>query len=62
MNPHGDISQGPVTNLEQAENVDFMIEHRNGTPNSENIFYCGAAMRTSEHIKLLAQIEDILAA
>jgi hypothetical protein len=58
----GDISQGPVMNLEQAENVDFMIEHRNGTPNSENIFYCGAAMRTSEHIKLLEQIEEILAA
>lgn len=40
----------------------FLIERRVGHPFSENRYFCGAPIRTTEHIRLLEEIERAIAA
>lgn len=39
----------------------FWIDRRANRRFSENVFYCGAPLRTDDHIRLLTQFEEILA-
>jgi len=43
--------------LDAVDNADFTIERRNGSPYSENRFFCSAPVRTAEHLALLERIE-----
>jgi len=45
-------------NHEAIENADFIIERRATADYSENIYFCSAPVTTSEHFKILTQIED----
>jgi hypothetical protein len=47
-------SANPLDGLEKA---DFLIERRAGAPFSANRFFCSAPMRTSDHIRVLEEIE-----
>jgi hypothetical protein len=58
----GDILPGVLLDIDQFDNVDFVLEHRNKTPNDECIFFSIAPMKTAEHIALLEKIEQDLIA
>jgi hypothetical protein len=54
----GDISQtnDPLLSVEESE---FLIERRQGSPYESNRYYCSAPMSTTDHIRVLEQIEAI---
>jgi len=49
----------PMT-LDMLDKVDFLIERRTNEPYSENKFFCSAPLSSSEHVKVLEQIEKVL--
>ncbi|SIO49400.1 hypothetical protein SAMN05443247_06439 [Bradyrhizobium erythrophlei] len=54
----GDFTMAQVITIEAIENADFIIERRAAADYSENIYFSSAPATTSEHLKILAQIED----
>lgn len=48
-----------VDQITQAENADFLIERRAGSPYEANRYYCSAPLRSREHVQLLERIEAI---
>lgn len=55
---HGDIEQ---TNdpLEMVERADFLIERRKGATYAENRFFCSAPLSTTDHVRVLEEIEAV---
>jgi hypothetical protein len=43
--------------LHVMERADFVIERRQGSPYEANRYFCSAPMRTSDHIRVLEEIE-----
>jgi hypothetical protein len=57
----GDVPQlQSISTTEEIENSDFLIERRSGEPYSRNRYFCSAPMKTSDHVKLLQEIEKEL--
>jgi hypothetical protein len=56
----GEFTIQQAITIEAIENADFIIERRTTADYSENIYFCSAPMTTSEHLKILTQIEDEL--
>jgi hypothetical protein len=50
----------PTLALDISENVDFALERRAGHPYSENRYFCTAPLSTTEHIKIMEELEASL--
>ncbi len=58
---YGDVAQFFMpTSLEAIESADFLIERRTSEPYAENRYFSSAPVETSEHIRILEQIEEAL--
>jgi hypothetical protein len=58
---YGDVNVQPILSIDSIEKSDFVLERRTGEPYSKNRFYSSAPVSTSEHVRILNLIEQVLA-
>lgn len=54
---YGESTPPSLQSLDEIKNADFLIERRSGEPYSKNRYFSSAPLRTSDHVRVLEQIE-----